>query len=276
MAKRRLGSGIAALAPQTALLALALLAPAATSGSDLRNGLGPALMLWAVVLAMALAVRSRPLILAALVGAGLCAVSLLVTNPLSQREIVAALLLVLTANVVLWIRGIFDGSLPRAKFSMGALVITTVVLYAAGFLVQFAVDRLRHTPQTFLARQTRVVHFGIYWIFAVYVGVILLPPSALPWVMVLLVAAFYNYAVLDYCIFTVIRHLLRTGELAWDSPKSESLKVSRATISTFVVVLFLVALVRYLRHCKRQSPKRTSVNDLAMSAAEEAAEVAIL
>jgi len=95
----------------------------------------------------------------------------------------------------------------------------------------------------------------MFWLVLVILGALVFPASALPWVMLLILAALLNYAVFDYCAFTVLKYWLTTGEFIGHSSKSAEFKLSdrkTATLVTMLLVLFAIALARYVASIRRQ------------------------
>lgn len=247
-----------AYAHQTALVALALLAPAAVATFDLREAIAPMLVLWAAVALMALAVRRRELLAAAALGALLTASSALL-EPKRQRALVAAFALLIAASVGLWARAAATPNRATAApaFSLGRMLFAALGLFLLAGAAYFLAHERRNggSQRRFLAASVQPLHFLLYWEAIVLFGTLLFPASAMPWVMLLILGALVNYSLADHCIFTAFKHWLLTGEAAWFSTThSEKLLLGRTKtpLVAKLVLLFIIALVRYASHCRRR------------------------
>jgi hypothetical protein len=235
-------------AHQTALVALLLLSPAAMATFDLAEGVAPMLVLWAVVALMAVAVRRTELMLAAALGAALTLLAL-VLRPEHQRALVIAFMLLIAASVGLWARA---AALPGsgARFSAGRVVFATLGLLALAGFAFVVGHRNSGPPRRYLAAALHPVHMVMFWQMFTLYGALLFPASALPWVMLFIVGGLINYSIAHYCAFTVAKHWLLTGEPLWTPDKNATFKLQPINLIRNLAVLFLIALVRYARHCK--------------------------
>lgn len=249
---------------QTAAVALFMLTPLVVATFDLREALAPGLVFWAAVLLMAVLARRRELIVGSLIGAALTASAAFVPAK-EQRLLVLAFLLLIPANMALWLRASVlrtqTPGVPAQAIGVGRILLAFFVLIALAKVAHLIFHERSNKPRVFIASILQPIHFVVFWNVIAAFGTFLLPASNMPWVIALLIAALINYALGDHCVFTSVKHWLVTNKILWrDEERRDELALGpgKRRLVANLILLLIIASARYVAACRIPAADRTA------------------